>query len=105
MNQSKEKSIAYTGLVIYAILGFLIRYYTTFPCGLAFNVIHIIVKPYAIGFIVVGIAFGLISFIYRNKALTGKWKNLKDVSQGAVTGFSIGYGGVSVIFLIFNICS
>ena len=102
---NKEKSVAYLGLLVYITLGILVRYFTTIPCGSAFEPIHNIVKPWAIIFIVIGIVFGLISFIYRNKTLTGRLKNLKDVAQGAVTGFSIGYGGTSVILLIFNLCS
>ena len=105
MQKDRENSLAKLGLVIYTALGVLIRYYTTFPCGSAFNSIHVIVKPYAIGFIVVGIAFGLISFIYRNKQLSRNWKSLFDVSKGAITGFSIGWGGVSLIILIFDWCS
>lgn len=105
MNRDKEKIAAYLGLVVYATLGTIIRYFTTFPCGSDFNSIHVIVKPWAIAFIMIGIGFGLISFIYRNKQLSGYWKSLFDSARGAITGFSIGWGGVSIILLILNLCS
>lgn len=77
----------------------------TFPCGSGFEPIHDIVKPWSIGFIIGGIVFGYIAFKYRNKVLSGKLRDLKNVAQGAITGFSIGWGGTTIVIFVFNPCS
>ena len=91
----------YVGLGTYAVVGAVLRYLVTFPCGSPFE---FIVRPYAIALIASGIAFGLGSFIYRNKQLSGFWKILFGVARGAITGFGVGWGGVTAWILAYHLC-
>ncbi|HJW19407.1 MAG TPA: hypothetical protein VJ571_02475 [Candidatus Nitrosotalea sp.] len=92
----------YVGLGTYAVVGAVLRYLMICPSGSPFA---FIVNPYVITFIVIGIGFGLFSFIYRNKKLSGNWKHLFDAGRGIITGFSIGWGGVTVWILAVHPCS
>ena len=93
----------YVGLGTYAVVGAVLKWLMTFPCGASFESV---VNPYAIGFILSGIGFGLISFIYRNRFgnLSGIKKSLFETARGAITGFSIGWGGVTAWILLCHPC-
>jgi hypothetical protein len=98
MNLVKEHISAYTGLGFYTVLGAIIRYLVTYPCDSSFESI---VKPYAIGFILIGIVFGVGSFIFRNKKPSGNKQILFDWGRGIITGFGLGWGGMTVWIFVF----
>ena len=96
MNRVKEHIPADFSLGVYAVVGAILRYFITFPCGSEFENTHIQVGYYAIIFIIIGIGFGLYSFIFPNR-------NKNRVAHGIVTGLGVGFGGMTV-YVLLNPC-
>ena len=102
MNQVKENISAYTGLGVYIFVGVVLRYFITFPRSSAFQ--NSLVIYLSVAFIIIGICFGLFSFIFRNRELFGRRKILFDGGRGVITGFGVGWGGVTAWILAYNPC-
>jgi hypothetical protein len=97
MNRIKEHLPAYTSLGVYAIVGAVLRYFITLPCGSRFEDIHAQIGYYAIIFIIIGIGFGLYAFILPNRKRS-------RVAQGVVTGLGVGFSGMTAVILAINPC-
>src|SRR5689334_3806699 len=94
----KEQMPDYAGLVSFVVIGIVLRLDT---CGPSASITRIS----AIGFIAIGIAFGLVSFILRHEPPpSGLKKIIFEVSRGAITGFGIGWGGITALILAFQLC-
>lgn len=93
MSQLKTEIPAYIGFGVYTVLGAILRYFITFPCGSEFESIHISIGQAAIIFIIIGIGWGLHSFVRPNKMRP-------RVGHGVVTGLGAGFGGMTVYALL-----
>lgn len=89
----------YAGLGFYVVFGALLRWITC-------NWSNVSIANYsAIVFILVGITFGLYSFISRNRPPPkGIRKIIFEAGRGMLTGFSVGWGGVTVWILAGHPC-
>jgi len=96
MNQIKEHIPAYIGLGVYTVVGALIRYFMSLPCD--WYAFHIVMGYYAVPYLVIGIGWGLYSFILPN---TKKPR----IGQGVVTGLGVGFGGMTIAILVLNPCT
>jgi hypothetical protein len=94
----KEHIPAYTSLGVYTIVGVALRYFITLPCGSGFENFHVQVNHYAIIFIMIGIGFGLYSFILPNKKPS-------RIAHGVITGLGVGFGGMTAVILALNPCA
>lgn len=89
----------YAGLGSYFVLGVALRWITCVSPSVS------LARYSAILFILIGIAFGLYSFIYRTRPPpTGKRKKIFEAGRGMLTGFSIGWGGSTALILAFHLC-
>jgi hypothetical protein len=97
MNQTNQNFWAYASLVIYIIVGAILRYFIIPYCNPELHVTNTGFGYYAIPYILIGIGFGLFSFIFPNRQRT-------RIAIGVVTGLSVGFGGMTVYALAFNPC-
>jgi len=97
MSPDKENVASYMSLVIYAIVGATLRYFITLPCDSGFQSVHVAIGLGAIPYIMIGIGFGLFSFIFPDKKIS-------KIGRGVVTGLSVGFGGMTVYILATNPC-
>lgn len=97
MSIVREHSRSYFMLGVYTIVGAIIRFFITYPCGSFFEDVHNFVTLYAIAFIVITIFINLLRF-----ALPNRFRN--RVVIGIVTGFMVGFGGTTAVFLVLKPC-
>jgi len=97
MDVKNENVTAYALLVIYGLIGVLLRYEMISPCDPALENFHNGMVLYVLPFVVIGIGAGLTSFIFPKKKLT-------RIGQGVVTGLGVGFGGMTIIALLFIPC-
>ncbi len=97
MNKKNENFWAYVSLGIYAVFGVSIRYYVIPFCTQGLEGVTFLVGFVAVLFLIIGIAAGLYSFIFQEKRLS-------RIASGIVTGFAVGFGGMTIIALLFIPC-
>ena len=93
----KDEIFAYFMLVIYGIIGGLIRYLMIPTCNSELQFLNTIGGLYALPLILIcGVGVGLFSFIWQ--------KRIPRTGQGIVTGFGVGFGIMTAIAIITDIC-
>jgi hypothetical protein len=97
MNIKNENFMAYPLLILYGIIGGLLRYFIIPPCNTGLENFHYGMVLYVIPFVLIGIGIGLASFIFPAM-------KLNRIGQGIVTGLSVGFGGMTIIALLYIPC-
>ncbi|MCE9653053.1 MAG: hypothetical protein K8Q89_08385 [Nitrosarchaeum sp.] len=97
MNRKSENIPAYLSLSIYTIVGAVLRYFIIPFCVHGLENLTVALGYATIPFIIIGIGFGLYSFLFPNRKRT-------RIAIGVVTGLSVGFGGMTVYALASNSC-
>lgn len=93
----KDGIFAYFMLIVYGIIGVLIRYLMIPTCNSELKFLNTIGGLYALPLILIcGVGVGLFSFIWQKK--------IPRTGQGIVTGFGVGFGIMTVIAILINNC-